>query len=351
MAATEHERARSEERVEQRDRLAAGRAQRAAGRASSATKSARRRCRPGARSDCGSAPVAARARRREQRAGRSSAPPAMIATCANGVVQASATPAAASATARRGQSGVRLPAMHQTAWATTATAASLRPWTQPAPAGRRRGEQPEGDQGDRGRQGEPEPCRDATEHARPGASRSRSRAGCWRARAAAGQARRGRRTWPRRASRGARRTRAGSSRCGRSVRRTTSARAGAPPRRPRVACPEAPRLVARPNATRAGRSPDGGAPGRGGQRPIMRSIVADHSAGPNCSSSSSARRPAASRPCPGVVGSLPPDFPAPIVIAQHLDPRRPSHLGEILARHATMPIKVVDDGSRRSRTG
>ena len=43
-----------------------------------------------------------------------------------------------------------------------------------------------------------------------------------------------------------------------------------------------------------------------------------------------------------VVGSLPPDFPAPIVIAQHLDPRRPSHLGEILARHATMPIKVVE---------
>ena len=34
------------------------------------------------------------------------APPAMIATCANGVVQASATTAAASATARRGQSGV-----------------------------------------------------------------------------------------------------------------------------------------------------------------------------------------------------------------------------------------------------
>jgi two-component system CheB/CheR fusion protein len=43
-----------------------------------------------------------------------------------------------------------------------------------------------------------------------------------------------------------------------------------------------------------------------------------------------------------VVGSLPPDFPAPIVIAQHLDPRRPSHLGEILARHATLPIKIVE---------
>ena len=44
-----------------------------------------------------------------------------------------------------------------------------------------------------------------------------------------------------------------------------------------------------------------------------------------------------------VVGSLHSDFPAPIVIAQHLDPRRPSHLGEILARHATLPIKVVED--------
>src|SRR5688500_19129570 len=44
-----------------------------------------------------------------------------------------------------------------------------------------------------------------------------------------------------------------------------------------------------------------------------------------------------------VVGGLPPDFPAPVVIAQHLDPRRPSHLGEILARHATLPITVVED--------
>ena len=62
-----------------------------------------------------------------------SAPPAMIATCEKGVAQASATAAAASATIRRGQSGVRLPAIDQTACATTATAASLRPWTQPAP--------------------------------------------------------------------------------------------------------------------------------------------------------------------------------------------------------------------------
>jgi two-component system, chemotaxis family, CheB/CheR fusion protein len=44
-----------------------------------------------------------------------------------------------------------------------------------------------------------------------------------------------------------------------------------------------------------------------------------------------------------VVASLPADFPAPIVIAQHLDPRRPSHLHEILARHATLPVRTVEE--------
>ncbi len=44
-----------------------------------------------------------------------------------------------------------------------------------------------------------------------------------------------------------------------------------------------------------------------------------------------------------VVASLPADFAAPIVIAQHLDPRRPSHLHEILARHATLPVRVVEE--------
>ena len=44
-----------------------------------------------------------------------------------------------------------------------------------------------------------------------------------------------------------------------------------------------------------------------------------------------------------VVASLPADFPAPIVIAQHLDPRRPSHLHEILARRATLPVRVVEE--------
>ena len=46
-----------------------------------------------------------------------------------------------------------------------------------------------------------------------------------------------------------------------------------------------------------------------------------------------------------VVAALPSDFPAPIVIAQHLDPRRPSHLAEILARHATLPIKIVEEAA------
>ena len=44
-----------------------------------------------------------------------------------------------------------------------------------------------------------------------------------------------------------------------------------------------------------------------------------------------------------LVASLPADFPAPIVIAQHLDPRRPSHLHEILARRATLPVRVVEE--------
>ena len=43
------------------------------------------------------------------------------------------------------------------------------------------------------------------------------------------------------------------------------------------------------------------------------------------------------------VSTLPRDFPAPIVIAQHLDPKRPSHLGEILERRSTAPVRTVLD--------
>ena len=44
-----------------------------------------------------------------------------------------------------------------------------------------------------------------------------------------------------------------------------------------------------------------------------------------------------------LVSTLAKDFPAPIVLAQHLDPHRPSHLGDILDRRSTLPIVVVNE--------
>ncbi|HEY4426222.1 MAG TPA: CheR family methyltransferase [Pyrinomonadaceae bacterium] len=43
------------------------------------------------------------------------------------------------------------------------------------------------------------------------------------------------------------------------------------------------------------------------------------------------------------VGTLNKSFPAPIVIAQHLDPQRPSQLGSILERRSTLPVVVVNE--------
>src|SRR5215469_9706921 len=45
-----------------------------------------------------------------------------------------------------------------------------------------------------------------------------------------------------------------------------------------------------------------------------------------------------------LVGALPADFPAPVVIAQHADPNVPSHLPEILRRQT--PLKVVTVGDQ-----
>ena len=45
----------------------------------------------------------------------------------------------------------------------------------------------------------------------------------------------------------------------------------------------------------------------------------------------------------GLVSSLPEDFDAPIVVAQHLDPNRESHLQEILARKTTLQVKTVKE--------
>ena len=44
-----------------------------------------------------------------------------------------------------------------------------------------------------------------------------------------------------------------------------------------------------------------------------------------------------------LVSTLNKSFPAPIVIAQHLDPQRPSQLGAILERRSTLPILVVSE--------
>jgi len=44
-----------------------------------------------------------------------------------------------------------------------------------------------------------------------------------------------------------------------------------------------------------------------------------------------------------LVGTLNKNFPAPVVLAQHLDPQRPSHLGSILERRSTLPIVVVSE--------
>ncbi|HEX5498066.1 MAG TPA: chemotaxis protein CheB, partial [Thermomicrobiales bacterium] len=42
-----------------------------------------------------------------------------------------------------------------------------------------------------------------------------------------------------------------------------------------------------------------------------------------------------------LVATLPADFAAPVVIAQHLDPHRVSHLGELLANRSSLPVRTV----------
>jgi two-component system, chemotaxis family, CheB/CheR fusion protein len=51
-----------------------------------------------------------------------------------------------------------------------------------------------------------------------------------------------------------------------------------------------------------------------------------------------------------LVGTLPADFPAPIVIAQHLDPSRPSILDSILQRRTTLSVEVIN-GSYQLQAG
>ena len=44
-----------------------------------------------------------------------------------------------------------------------------------------------------------------------------------------------------------------------------------------------------------------------------------------------------------LVSTLNKSFPAPIVLAQHLDPQRPSNLGSILERRTSLPVVLVDE--------
>jgi two-component system CheB/CheR fusion protein len=47
-----------------------------------------------------------------------------------------------------------------------------------------------------------------------------------------------------------------------------------------------------------------------------------------------------------LVGSLPEPLPVPMILAQHLDPRRPSHLAEILSRRTSIPVRPVEAAAR-----
>jgi two-component system CheB/CheR fusion protein len=44
-----------------------------------------------------------------------------------------------------------------------------------------------------------------------------------------------------------------------------------------------------------------------------------------------------------LVASIPRDLPAPVIVAQHLDPHRASHLTEILSARTTLPVVTVED--------
>ena len=131
VAATEDEGARPKEAVEQGDRLTVHRSEER--QAQQKADEHRERDDADASRDrawLGADRPAATGRARMSRP--INAPPTMIATCANGVVQTSARAAPTAATPRRGQSGVKVRDISQTACATTATAASLSPCTQPA---------------------------------------------------------------------------------------------------------------------------------------------------------------------------------------------------------------------------
>jgi two-component system chemotaxis response regulator CheB len=51
----------------------------------------------------------------------------------------------------------------------------------------------------------------------------------------------------------------------------------------------------------------------------------------------------------GVLAALPADFPASLVVVQHLDPRHRSLMADILARRTAFPVKEAVEGDRLER--
>ena len=47
-----------------------------------------------------------------------------------------------------------------------------------------------------------------------------------------------------------------------------------------------------------------------------------------------------------VLGGLPPGFPVPVVVVQHLDPRHKTIIAEVLGRRAKLPVVLATDGER-----
>jgi chemotaxis response regulator CheB len=48
-----------------------------------------------------------------------------------------------------------------------------------------------------------------------------------------------------------------------------------------------------------------------------------------------------------VLGALPPDFPAAVVVVQHLSPRAPSLLANILSRRTPLQVEQAMDGKEK----